>query len=165
MSEEVIKYQRSGHAERGFFCGDRVRITTGPDAGMIGTVKDVGSQLLRVDFVKFEGHCPGSILELMPPAPAPEATEAIDWKARAEKATADQQAARAEIARLKAAGAALRKALVCFNIRRHPRASLSRDESERVVGEWDRIVGGHHRSSTRHVPLARDTHTITWSPC
>jgi len=47
-----------------------------------------------------------------------------------------------EIARLKAAGAALRKALVCFNIRRHPRTSLSRDESERVVNEWDRLVGG-----------------------
>jgi len=48
----------------------------------------------------------------------------------------------AEIARLKAAGNALRKALVCFNVRRHPRTSLSRDESERVVNEWDRIVGG-----------------------
>ena len=55
---------------------------------------------------------------------------------------AEIQMLRAEIARLKAAGNALRKALVCFNIRRHPRTSLSRDESERVVNEWDRIVGG-----------------------
>lgn len=43
---------------------------------------------------------------------------------------------------LKAAGAAMRKSLVCFNIRRHPRTSISRDESERVVNEWDDAVNG-----------------------
>jgi hypothetical protein len=49
------------------------------------------------------------------------------------------------IAHLKAAGAAMRKALVCFNIRRHPRTSISRDESERVVNEWDDAVNGTWR--------------------
>lgn len=52
-------------------------------------------------------------------------------------ALAELDEARADIKRLKIAGEAMRRALVCFNIRRHPRTSRSHDESERVVDAWD----------------------------
>lgn len=69
---------------------------------------------------------------------SPVADALLDFREPPSTARADRLADRdADIERLKIAGEAMRRALVCFNIRRHPRTSRSHDESERVVDAWD----------------------------